>query len=375
VSPSKALFLSVAAALSLSTPAFAGLPSVTARAFVVENGATGEILAQRASRERLPIASITKLMTVLVTLQHSSPGEIVTVPQEVTTVGESTIYLREGERISVFDLIEGALIPSANDAADALAYHVGHGSETSFVRMMNAQARRLHLRDTHFVRPDGLDSPGHVSSARDVTKLARVLMRRAVVRGIVRRTSATIAGGRTIVTRNHLLYSFPGLIGVKTGHTSLAGWSEVAAAHRHGVTIYATILGAPTESRRDADLDALLSWGLSQFRPATLISANRVYAHVAVGYGKGTIGLVAPRPLVRSVRVGRPLVARIVVPAAAQLPLQRGEQVGEVRILDGKRLIGVRPLVARRSASRPGLAGRIGWYVGRTFHHFFGWFT
>jgi D-alanyl-D-alanine carboxypeptidase (penicillin-binding protein 5/6) len=314
-------------------------------------------------------------MTVLVTLQHSRTGEIVTVPQEVTTVGESTIYLRAGERISVFDLIEGALIPSANDAADTLAYHVGRGSETSFVRMMNAQARRLRLSDTHFVRADGLDAPGHVSSARDVTKLARVLMRRRLVRGIVRRTSATIAGGRTIVTRNHLLYSFPGLIGVKTGHTSLAGWSEVAAAHRHGVTVYATILGAPSESRRDADLAALLSWGLSQFRPATLISGNRVYAQVAVGYGKGTIGLVAPRPLVRSVRVGRPLVERIVVPAAAQLPVQRGERVGEVRILDGKRLIGVRPLVARRSASRPGLAGRIGWYVGRTFHHFFGWFT
>ncbi len=375
MSPPKALFLAAAAALSLSTPALAGPPPVDARAFVVENGTTGEILAQRASRERLPIASITKLMTVLVTLQHARPDAVVTVPQEVTTVGESTIYLREGERLSVFDLIEGALIPSANDAADTLAYHVGHGSERSFVRMMNTQARRLHLSDTHFVRPDGLDASGHVSSAQDVTKLARVLMRRRVVREIVRRTSATIAGGRTIVTRNHLLYTFPGLIGVKTGHTSLAGWSEVAAAHRHGVTVYATILGAPSESRRDADLATLLSWGLSQYRPATLISKNRVYAHAATGYGRGTVSLVAPRPLIRSVRVGRPLVERIVVPAAVQLPLALGERVGEVRILDRKRLIGVRPLVARGSASRPGLAGRIGWYVGRTFHHFFGWFT
>ncbi len=374
MSPLKALFLAGAVALLLSTPALAGPPPVDARAFIVENAATGEVLAQRGARERLPIASITKLMTVLVTLQHARPSELVTVPEEVTTVGESTIYLREGERLSVFDLIEGALIPSANDAADTLAYHVGHGSEPAFVRMMNAQARRLRLTDTHFVRPDGLDARGHVSSARDVTKLARVLMQRRVAREIVRRTSATIAGGRTIYTRNRLLYTYPGLIGVKTGHTSLAGWSEVAAAHRKGVTIYATILGAPSESGRDSDLAALLSWGLSQYRPATLIPAHRVYAQVGAGYGKGTVSVVAPRPLVRSVRVGQPLVERVVVPDAVELPVERGERVGEVRILAGKRLVGVRPLVAHRSVSAPGFAGRVGWYAGRTFHHFFGWF-
>lgn len=375
MSPPKALLLAASVALLLSTPALGGPPPVDARAFVLENAATGEVLAQRDARERLPIASITKLMTVLVTLQHARPTELVTVPEEVTTVGESTIYLREGERLSVFDLIEGALIPSANDAADTLAYHVGHGSEQAFVRMMNAQARRLRLTDTHFVRPDGLDAPGHVSSARDVTKLARVLMRRRVVREIVRRTRATIAGGRTIYTRNHLLYTYPGLIGVKTGHTSLAGWSEVAAAHRRGVTVYATILGAPSESRRDSDLAGLLSWGLSQYRPATLIPAHRVYARVGSAYGKGTVSVVAPRPLVRSVRLGRPLVERVVVPDAVELPVKKGDRIGEVRILDGKRVIGARPLVASRSVSRPGLGGRVGWYLGRTFHNFFGWFT
>ena len=149
-------------------------------------------------------------MTVLVTLEHARLDAVATVPEEVTTIGESTIFLREGERIPVRDLIEAALIPSANDAADTLAYYVGHGSQARFVAMMNAKARRLGLRDTHFVRPDGLDAPGHVSSARDVTKLARILMRRPVVRRIVRETSADIEGGRTIYTRNTLLYSYPG---------------------------------------------------------------------------------------------------------------------------------------------------------------------
>jgi D-alanyl-D-alanine carboxypeptidase (penicillin-binding protein 5/6) len=375
VRPLKALLAAAASALVLSSPAFAVPPPVRAVAFVVENGATGEILAARSAGQPRAIASITKLMTVLVTLEHARLDQVVTVPAEVTTVGESTIYLQTGERLTVRDLIEAALIPSANDAADALAYYVGRGSQTRFVSMMNAKARRLGLSDTHFARPDGLDSPGHGSSARDVTKLARVLMRRAVVRSIVRETSTTIAGGRTIYTRNRLLYSYQGLIGVKTGHTSLAGWSEVAAARRNGVTIYATILGSPTEDQRDADLAALLTWGLSQYRPAKLVAAHGVYARAATGFGRGSVGLVATRALVRPVRVGRPLVEKVVVPQALDLPVKRGQPVGQVRIYAGARLVGARPLVAARSVSGLGFAGRTGWYIGRTFSNLWGWFT
>lgn len=373
MSLSKALVLAAVAALFAPAAALAGPPPVQARAFVVEDGETGEILAQHNARERLPIASITKLMTVLLTLEHVRPTEIATVPPQVTTVGESTIFLRAGERISVLDLIEGALIPSANDAADTLAYHVGKGNEGRFVAMMNSRARRLGLRDTRYVRPDGLDAPGEFSSARDVTKLARVLMRRPLVRRIVRRTGATIAGGRKVVTRNQLLYTYPGLIGVKTGHTSLAGWSEVAAARRNAATIYATILGAPSESQRDADLAALLTWGLEQYRPATLVAAHRAYAHVATAYGRGEVNLVPARPLVHSVRVGRPLVERVVVPTATDLPITRGERLGQVRIYAGEHLIGTTPLVAARSVSRPGLGARLVWYVGRAFHHLWSW--
>jgi D-alanyl-D-alanine carboxypeptidase (penicillin-binding protein 5/6) len=371
----KALLLAAAAALFLSSPAIAAPQPVPARAFLVENGATGEVLAQRNASARLPIASLTKLMTVLITLEHARPTEVVTVPAEVTTVGESSLYLRAGEHISVFDLIEGALIPSANDAADTLAYYTGHGNEQRFVAMMNAHARRLGLRDTHYVRPDGLDAPGHVSSARDVTKLARILMRRPLVRRVVRTTTTTISGGRQIVTRNNLLYTFPRLIGVKTGHTSQAGWCEVAAARRNGVTIYATVLGAPSEGGRDADLAALLRWGFAQYRPATLVQAQSLYARVATGFGKPSVGVVAVRPLVRPVLVGRPLVEHVVVPSAVDLPVTRGDRLGWVRIYSGSRLVGTRQLVAARSVSRPSLPGRVGWYLGRTFHHIWSWVT
>ena len=371
--PFQALLAAAASTLALSSSALAGPPPVRAPVYIVENGTTGEVLAALGASDRRAIASITKLMTVLVTLEHAKLDAVVTVPSEVTSIGESTIFLQAGERIPVRDLIEAALIPSANDAADALAYYVGGGSQARFVRMMNAKARQLRLEDTHFVRPDGLDAAGHVSSARDVTKLARILMRRAVVRRIVRDTSADIEGGRTIYTRNNLLSTYAGSFGVKTGHTDLAGWSEVAAARRNGLTIYATILGSPTEEQRDADLASLLSWGFSQYTRATLVAAGTPYAQAATGFGRGPVNLVATRPLSRPVRAGRPLVEKVIVPQTLDLPVRRGQAVGKVRIYAAGRLVGARPLVAARSVSAPGFAGRTGWYIGRTFSNLFGW--
>ena len=170
------LVAAAAAALTVVAPSLAAPPSVVARAYLVANASTGEVLASRNADARVPIASITKLMTVLVVLEHAKATDVVTVRRRATAVGESTIHLRAGERITVGDLIDGALIQSANDAADALADHVGHGNLARFVAMMNVKARELGLNETHFSRPDGLDAPGHVSSARDVVKLAEIAM-------------------------------------------------------------------------------------------------------------------------------------------------------------------------------------------------------
>jgi D-alanyl-D-alanine carboxypeptidase (penicillin-binding protein 5/6) len=370
----KLRLLAVAAAFALAAPAHAAAPSVAARAYLVENGSTGEILVGYHVHQRLPIASITKLMTVVVALERTKPTELVTVNARAAAVGESTIHLRAGERLPVRDLVEAALIQSANDAANALAAHVG-GTPDRFVRLMNRRARQLRLLDTHFARPDGLDARGHVSSARDVSVLARVAMRDPLVRDIVRRRSATIAGDRRLHTWNDLLGRFPSLIGVKTGHTDAAGWSEVAAARGPGVTIYATLMGSPSRSQRNEDLAALLEWGLAQYRVATLVRSGHVYAQPQTQFGRGSVRLVAERPLRRVVRVGRPLVERIVFPAGVALPVERGERLGEVRIYEGRRLVGSRALVAERSISSPGFAGRARWYVRRTAHHLWGFVT
>jgi D-alanyl-D-alanine carboxypeptidase len=362
----------VAAALAVAPSALA-LPHVNARAFLVENAATGEVVAHNHERQRLPIASITKLMTVLLTLEHARLNGTVMVAPQAAAVGESSIELRPGERLTVRELLEGALIQSANDAADALAYYVSHGDVRRFVAMMNARARQLGLSDTHYVRPDGLDAAGAYSSARDVTRLAWIVMRNPVVRDIVRRRTATIRGGRVLHTWNDLLGSYPGVFGVKTGHTTAAGWNEVAAARRHGATIYATILGSPDRGTRNHDLAALLTLGLSRYRPVVAVRAHHTYAYAETGYGRGRLAVVSPRPFVPVVRVDRPVLVRLSAPGVVSLPVSKGQVLGSIRVYQRGRLLGARPLVAARSISRPGVLGRAGFYAGRAAHRVWDW--
>jgi len=371
----KGLIAVAVAALMLAASAHAGVPNVAARAFLVVDGTTGDVLAQRAPNARVPIASITKLMTALVTLEHANLADVVTVQRDVAEVGESSIHLRAGERITVRDLLAGALIQSANDAADALADHVSHGKDGAFVALMNREARRLGLTRTHFTRPDGLDAPGNASTARDVTKLAQELMKRQAVRALVRRRSARIAGGRTLHTWNDLLGEFRGLVGVKTGHTGGAGWCEVAQVRRDGLDLYATILGSPARGRRNSDLAAVLRWALSVERPAWVIGRGRVYVRVPAGYGRPALPLVAARGVLRPVRVDRPLVERAFAPAAVTLPVGRGDRLGELRVFSGTKLVARQPLVAGRSASAPGFLGRLGFYGERAFSHIGRWFS
>ncbi len=365
--------LCLATSCCAAGPAVAAPPRVEAHAWLVEDATSREVLAQHDAAARVPIASITKLMTVLVALQHHKLDDVVTVDPEVTSVGQESVGLEAGEEISVRDLVKAALIQSANDAADALALSVAP-SFSSFARLMNANARALGLRDTNFVRPDGLDAPDEYSSARDVTHLALVAMRNPVVRETVGESTDVISGGRTLHTWNDLLGVFPGVIGVKTGHTGLAGWSQVAAVRERGLTIYATILGSPSRVQRNADLERLLRYGLEQYRVVSAISPMRVYARVRLPYGKRSLALVARTPQLDLVRLGRPLTERVLAPAVAALPVRRGEPLGRVEVWAGDRLLGSRALVAARSVARPGAIGRIGWYATRTLHHVLAFF-
>lgn len=375
----RSLLLALVAGLVLLVPAAGAQaaapvapPAVAARAWVIENPATGEVLAAKHLRQRVSIASITKLMTVIVALDHARAGDLISVSNGAAAVGGSQAGLYGGQVVTVRDLVGAALVPSANDAALALADGIGHGDRGLFVRWMNEKAQELGMTDSHFVRPDGLDVPGHLSSARDVALLAIAAMKRPLIRHFVAQR-AIVIGGRRLLTRDDLLGSFPGLFGVKTGHTDDAGWSQVSAAKRDAVTIYAVILGSPNRGARNRDLATLLRWGLDRYRTVRAIVPDRVYARAAVPYGSDPVDLVAARPIWRVVSADRPLVVRVVAPAALAAPVRRGQAVGEVRVYQGATLVASSPLVATRSVAKPSVGKRLSFYAGRTGHHLWSW--
>lgn len=358
------LFAATAALAAAASPSFAAPPpEVDAAAYLVANAKTGEILAGANENAPVPIASITKLMTAIVTLEHARPGDVVKVSADSSTVGESSIHLRAGERITVRDLLAAALIQSANDAAFALAAHIGNGSVQEFVALMNAKAEELELEDTRFVRPDGLDVPGHVSSARDVLAIAQEAMRQPLVRRLVRQRTESIAGGRTIHTWNDLLGRYRGLYGVKTGHTADAGWCEVAVARRDGLVLYTVVLGSAARAQRNRDLRRILDWGFDQYARRQVVDPERTYATAAIPFSEDRVELVAARGASSLLLLSRPLVETVVAPAVVALPVQAGQRLGEVVVTDNGVVVARRPLVAAETIGAPGVATKTGWYA------------
>ena len=228
------------------------------------------LYARNADVERYP-ASTVKVMTALLVLQSHIPmSHMATVSANAAYIGGSTAGLWAGERISVWNLLHGMLMPSGNDAAISLSEVVG-GSEEHFVSMMNAEARSLHLFHTHYLSPNGFDTPGQVTTARDLADLARVAMGRSRFARIVATRSWTVRSAQGTVFHhwtnlNRLLWSSNGVDGIKTGTTPGAGACLVSSERQGGKWVIEVNLGS-SEQTRFADGLALLSYGLSRAMP------------------------------------------------------------------------------------------------------------
>jgi serine-type D-Ala-D-Ala carboxypeptidase (penicillin-binding protein 5/6) len=226
---------------------------------------SGHVLYSQHDDERRGIASTTKLMTAYVALRHAALGRRLTVQPYSPAPEETTAGLVPGQRLDVKDLLKAMLLPSGGDAANTLAVDLG-GSRARFIGWMNLAARRLHLRDTHYSTPVGLDTYGNYSTARDLARLTQTLMRDPVFAQIVNSPSARLTDGQVVHNRNDLVGRYSYVVGVKTGHTSLAGYCLVGAARRRGTLVISVVLGEPSESARDADTLALLHYGLGHVR-------------------------------------------------------------------------------------------------------------
>jgi len=338
--------ISVAAAvLAAAGPASAAAapdaPRVPgAQAAIVVDARDGAVMfAKRPDSER-SIASTTKLMTALLALAEADPDEVFTAPEYSATPAESRINLREGERMTVEDLLEALLLESANDAAVALAENIS-GSRAAFVDEMNERAAALGLDHTSYANPIGLDEEGNYSTARDLATLARTLLRNRRFARIVDMPKAELESGirpRVVENRNDLVGAYPWVSGVKTGYTLNAGNVLVGAAERRpGIRVVSVVLGEPAEAARDADTLALLRWGLRRFSRVRVLERRRALARADVEHRDETARLVPRRAVVLTVRDGQRLRRRVDAPDELEGPLAAGERVGSVTVLvDGK---------------------------------------
>jgi D-alanyl-D-alanine carboxypeptidase (penicillin-binding protein 5/6) len=303
-------------------------PRVSAASFLLADAVTGQTLLARSASAPRPMASTTKVMTALLVLERLDLDRSVTIGPGPAAVGEESLRLRVGERLTVRQLLQGLLLKSANDAAVALA-EVVDGSEAAFVRRMNARARALGLRATGYATPHGLDRPGHATSARDLARLWSVAMRLRAFRALVATEAARLPGAaasRRFESSNQLLLSYPWTLGGKTGFTDRAGRCLVASAERGGRRLVAVALGSPDAFR---DVQALFEFGFTAFVRARLAQAGQTVS-LPGGAGTPTATVAAAvDALVRPAQLGRLSVGsseRPGGPARSAAPLLAGGQ-------------------------------------------------
>jgi D-alanyl-D-alanine carboxypeptidase (penicillin-binding protein 5/6) len=309
-------------------------PSTSGEAALVMDVRTGDVMHGVAAGRERPIASATKLMTALLTLERADLDDEFPAADYSASPVESKINLMPGERMTVRDLLTALLLESANDAAVTLAEGVA-GSREAFVREMNRRAVELGLNDTSYANPIGFDDPNNHSSARDLARLARRLLAMPEFARIADLPMATLRSGarpRTIDNRNVLVQRYPFVNGVKTGHTIGAGYVLVGAGAAGGGRVITVTLGAPSESARDADTLALLRWGLEQFRRERVLRAGKPLAELDVNYRDEDAPVGAARPVTLVLRDGEKATKVLDAPEELDGPLAKGERVGWVEV-------------------------------------------
>jgi serine-type D-Ala-D-Ala carboxypeptidase (penicillin-binding protein 5/6) len=326
-------------------------PQLSVRAAALIEESTGRELYGSDAGQELAIASTTKLMTALITLEHVHRlGTLFTQNDFYPASQDSQIGLVPGERMSVHDLLLAMLLPSADDAAEDLAYNIGGGSVANFVAMMNARAVQLGLTHTRYSTPIGLDTPGNYSSADDLVTLARyLLLHEPFFRYAVSRPAAVLTTGnyvRNVVNLNDLVTRYWWIHGVKTGHTLDAGYVLVGAGTWHGMTLISAVLGTDSEAARDDNTVALLDWGFDNFRLVHAVRAGASLARATVHDQPGLrVELIAARSysgvVPRDARVG----IRVQAPAAISGPLPRHKVIGTAVVLAGGTVLARIPLL------------------------------
>ena len=322
-------------------------PVADCRSAILMEATTGQILYEKNSDEALPPASVTKIMTLLLVMEAIAEGKIkytdtVTASAYACSMGGSQIYLKEGEQMSVEDMIKSVVIASANDAAVALAEHIA-GSEDTFVAQMNERARQLGMINTNFENTNGLDdtATAHLTSAKDIAIMSRELIKHKKITEYSSIWMDSIRDGQFGLTNtNRLVRFYKGATGLKTGSTSKAGFCISATAERDGMSLICVIMAAPTRDVRNAAATSLLDWGFANHAVYNSPDINVENIRILGGNASECKVSYSNFSAVVDKKTLSAIECKIELPENISAPIKKGDKIGRIKYVVGETEIG-----------------------------------
>ena len=328
-----------------------GIAQADAKAEILIESSTGRVLYSNNAEMALPMASTTKVMTALLALELGNLNDTVTASHNAFGVPGTSIYLAEGESLTLLQMLTGLMLASGNDAAVAIAEHIG-GSVENFCAMMTARAQELGCKNTVFLTPHGLPKAGHQTTAHDLALIAREAMKNETFRSIVATQKANIpwAGHdyeRVLTNKNRLLSSYQGATGIKTGYTAAAGRCLVFSAQRDQMELIGVVLNCPDWFD---EAEKLLDKGFDEWQMITLLSKNEAFRTLKVENGAADhVDAIAALDVAGPVRYSDWPSLAIDLPETLTAPVIKGQEIGKVSLMDGQEVILTVPLTAAES--------------------------
>ncbi len=374
----------ITAAAATPAPITPQPPVINAKAYILMDANTGQVLAQQNMNDRLPPASLTKLMTAYVTSGALKQGQIkladlVLISPKAWKMQGSRMFVQVGTQVSVKDLLDGIIVASGNDACVAMAEHVA-GAEDVFVQLMNQNAARLGMQNTHYTDSTGMPNSDHYSTAYDLALLTRAIIKDFPEDYSWYKQKWISYNNIRQPNRNRLLWRDPSVDGLKTGHTDSAGFCLVASANRNNMRLISVILGAPSEAARTTDSQALLSWGYRFFESHQLFNKNQTIeakTQPRVWYGQkkyAKLGFADNAYVTIPANQFKGLKANMVIQQNIIAPVIKGQAYGSVNVtLNGQPLTSI-PVVALEDDPQGGILSRAWDHIAILFakwlHHF-----